>query len=394
MRRRSDGLYRRSGRTHFFFKYKTAEGGWVEQATGTQDYNEARRVRSKFLSELQQGMLPNDRAKWTLAEAVEQWLSERQPRLSNGSFASEKTVTKSLLRVLGEQTRLDKLADIERVRAYENCRLREGISAKTVNNETIVLGGILRGAKLWHRVEPDYKRLYVKESDIGTAFAQEEGQRLLQVASASGEDSVAPFAAVLSYATGMRSGEIKRLKLESININSERPQLQVKRATTKTNRGCRFVALDKMAIWALGKLLSRAQRLGSTHPEHCLLPTRLDRHTRATDPLRGVHVDSGWDVTHNQTSWEKEWRSFRKLARIEKRRFHDLRHSYITRAAEAGVPILVVQAQVGHMSAAMVDHYCHISHTAVHRAAELMERQNPELLMHLGIATGSQAGAA
>jgi integrase len=122
--------------------------------------------------------------------------------------------------------------------------------------------------------------------------------------------------------------------------------------------------------------------LGASHPEHYLLPTLLDRHTRTSDPLKG---GSGWDVTHPQSSWEAEWDRVRTQAGIEHRRFHDLRHSYITRAAEAGVPLMVIQEQVGHMSAAMTRLYCHISQPTVHKAARLIEEQNPDLLSKLGL---------
>ena len=137
-----------------------------------------------------------------------------------------------------------------------------------MNNEILVLTGILQDAKLWRLIEPDYKRLPVKESDVPDALTQQEAHQLLQVAKSAGDDSVAPLVAVVAYATGMRSKEIKQLKLGSIRLDSARPQVQVKRATTKTNKVARFVALDSMACWAIGKLLNRAHRLGACHPEH------------------------------------------------------------------------------------------------------------------------------
>jgi integrase len=274
------------------------------------------------------------------------------------------------------------LANIDVIRKYETNRLHEGIKPKSVNNEVGVFAGILRDAKLWRLVGPDYKRLPVKKSDVPRALTRDEAHQLLRAAKTCGEDSVAALAAVLSYATGMRSGEIKKLQLGSIRLDSIHPQIQVRRSTTKSNKGARFVALDTMACWALGKLINRAERLGASHPDHYLLPTLLDRHTRSTDPLSGGR---GWDVTHPQSSWEAEWDRVRTQARIEHLRFHDLRHSYISRGAEAGVPLMVIQAQVGHMSAAMVEHYCHISESAVHHAAHLMEQRNPDLLSQLGL---------
>jgi hypothetical protein len=85
-----------------------------------------------------------------------------------------------------------------------------------------------------------------------------------------------------------------------------------------------------------------------------------------------------------QSSWDKEWNELRKRAGISHRRFHDLCHSYITRAAEAGVPLLVIQAQVGHLSTEMVAHYTHVCQEAIHHAAEQIEKNSSELLAQLG----------
>jgi integrase len=379
------GLYRR--RQYWYFKYKDADGKWKEKATHKTRLKEAQAVRAAFFDELRVGHLPNERCRWTLRAAAEAWLADRQLRLAKGSYLSEKAITNALVRVLGPDTRLDRLAEIHEIKRYESQRLREKRSPKSVNNEILVLAGILRDANVWHRVASHYRPLRVIRSEVGAALSREEANQLFKVASIAHANAVAPFVAVLAYATGMRSGEIKQLQLGSININHEMPCVYVRRATTKTDRGARHVALDKVACWALRKLLRRAQILGSTAPENYLLPTQLNRHTRETDPLFGRN---GFDPTHPQSSWDAEWTSIRKLARIQHRRFHDLRHSYITRAAEAGVPLQVIQAQVGHMSSQMVAYYTHICDRAIHQAALLIEKKSPELLRHLGIRAGHE----
>jgi integrase len=80
------------------------------------------------------------------------------------------------------------------------------------------------------------------------------------------------------------------------------------------------------------------------------------------------------------SSWDWEWARLRKAARLGNARFHDLRHTYITRAAEAGVPLPVIQAQVGHLSASMTQYYMHISQGAIHKAAEQIVSISPEML--------------
>jgi integrase len=376
----TDGLYRRGKR--WYFKFKSADGLWCEHATRSTNYQDAKRIRTQFLSDLQDGKLPNERSRWTLQQAVTQWLEDRKHRIAAGSYASEASIAKSLTRILGGDLRLDKLADIQAIRRYETKRREEDASAKTVNNEVLVLAGVLRDAKLWRRISGDYKRLKVEKSDIPDALSREEAYRLLQVAQSADQDAVAPYAAILAYSTGMRSREIKRLQLGAVRLDGPTPQIQVKRATTKTNKGARFVALDTMACWALRRLFDRAARLGATQPEHFMLPTLREKHTRSTDPLHG---GTGWDPTHPQSSFDAEWDDLRKKAKLEHRRFHDLRHSYITRCAEAGIPLSVVQTQVGHMSAAMTQHYTHISEAAVHKAAKQLERESADLLKRLGL---------
>jgi integrase len=54
----------------------------------------------------------------------------------------------------------------------------------------------------------------------------------------------------------------------------------------------------------------------------------------------------------------------KKSAGLPEFRFHDLRHTHITHAVEAGVPIEVIMAQVGHLSAEMTRHYAHLGSNA------------------------------
>ena len=52
--------------------------------------------------------------------------------------------------------------------------------------------------------------------------------------------------------------------------------------------------------------------------------------------------------------------------------FHSLRHSFVSMAANAGVPLAVVQGIVGHTSAAMTQHYYHVSLDALDKAAQAL----------------------
>ena len=55
-------------------------------------------------------------------------------------------------------------------------------------------------------------------------------------------------------------------------------------------------------------------------------------------------------------------------------RGHDLRHNWITSHAEIGTPQSVLEAQAGHLSKRMSDHYKHISEGAARKASDELAR--------------------
>jgi integrase len=74
-----------------------------------------------------------------------------------------------------------------------------------------------------------------------------------------------------------------------------------------------------------------------------------------------------------------------KKANLPGLRFHDMRHTFITDGAEAGVPVQVMQALVGHMSPEMTRHYTHIRDRAKQKAVKAVESLHPRLLALLGV---------
>jgi integrase len=53
--------------------------------------------------------------------------------------------------------------------------------------------------------------------------------------------------------------------------------------------------------------------------------------------------------------------------------FHSMRHSFVTRAREAGLPDFVVSALSGHKTSRMVEHYSHQTASAVEAARDSLE---------------------
>lgn len=324
MARNGSNLHRR-GRI-YYYKYVDGNGKRHEKSTGAEKYAEARSIRDLELEKIRRGQLPNEMARWTLEQACRHWMEYRAATRERSTLPPERSSTRHLMAALGESKRLDRITSLDLIR-YQMAR-RQTVGPKTVNNELLVLAGILRQAKLWRELGEDYKPLPVPKRGPGRALTAEEAAHLIATALADDDWAVALCAAVLAASAGCRSWEIKSLRLTDID------------------------------------------------------------HTRKNDPLHG---GDGFDPTHHQRSWATAWDSLRRRAGLAGFRFHDLRHTYITNGIEGGIPIEVIMAQVGHISADMTRYYTHLSTHAKHAAAAKVQERNPELASLLGIDSPSLA---
>jgi len=169
------------------------------------------------------------------------------------------------------------------------------------------------------------------------------------------------------------------LQLRDLLLDGERPYIHLRPEITKSRRD-REPALNELGLWSVQQLLARARLLGASQPSDYLLPADLSKHTKKTDPLRGGR---GFDPARHQTSWNSAWEKLKKAAGLESFRFHDLRHTHITRVIEAGVPIEVVMAQVGHISPEMTRYYTHIGADSKHSAVTALQEQSVAVLAAL-----------
>lgn len=372
-RRTKDGLYRRENGV-FAFRYKDDSGRWREKYTGAKDRQNAKDFKKSFLLQIETGNLPTEMAAWHLDQAKQWWREFRRPRVAPATLDSEHYRLQHLIRILGDKRLRDITnRDIDR---YVNERLDEGVSSWSVNKEVLIWSLILKKAKLWSRLREGYKPLRTRTSDIGRALSREELQRLASVAQSHVDWEAAFYGSVLAANTGLRGGEIKKLRIGA--FDAERRRVVVRRNDAKTDASARYIELNCDAMQAAERLLLRAGILGATDPNHYLMPKHLSRICRGPD--KGAR---GYDPTQHQRYWDTAWRSLTKAAGLENFRFHDLRHSFITHMVELGVPLGVIQSIVGHISSKMVRHYTHVCSGTARRAVELLDRtpiltQSPE----------------
>ena len=252
MPRDGDGLHLVGAIWHF--RYRSPDGRWKEKSTGKHKITEAKAERTRFLRAFADGLLPTDQARWTLGQALEEWAECRKSTKQPTTLPPERTSIRHLKAILGGKRRLESITALD-IRRYQAGR-RETVGPKTVNNELLVLIGVLKQAKLWKRLEEDYKPLPIPKQGPGKALVPDEGKHLIATARTRPAWDVALSVTVLAYSAGCRSWEIKSLKLKDVMLGSDPPVLRIRRQNTKTDAGARDVALNELALWALKRLLS------------------------------------------------------------------------------------------------------------------------------------------
>jgi integrase len=305
--------------------------------------------------------LPLDSNRKRFDETADEYIRHREATVSEGTVRLEKERLKPLERVIGNV----KLKEISSrtIRTYQAARGAQ-VSNRTVNLEIKLLRGILKSEGQWNRLQEDYKRLSEAGESPGRALNPRRVARSVQDRGKQGRMVVPYQAAIVANDTGMRSVELRNLKLGDIDIDARK--ITIRRA--KGNAGLfRAVILTNDALKAMLKLLDRARKLNALRPEHYLFPYKI---------RKGV----GHDPARPMKGWRTAWRALTIAAGVPGFRFHDLRHTFITNHAEMCTPLAVVQAQAGYLSRRMTELYTHISNRALGgcgRALRAKEDGNP-----------------
>ncbi len=164
------------------------------------------------------------------------------------------------------------------------------------------------------------------------------------------------YYALLALATSASNCEMRGLLIGDVNLYSK--VLQIRREHAKNRYRIRTIPMHDEAVWAATRLLERARSLGAAGPHHYLMPFRMTNHiSDFTRPMSNGGMRKAWDAV-------------RRAADVPWLRIHDLRHTAITRMAEAGVPIPVILSMAGHISTRMQQHYTAISEFAKRCAVE------------------------
>jgi integrase len=334
-------------------------GQRIRESTGTRSKTLALKIEDKRRRALEEGAagIKKQRQPLLLSVAADEWLDMKRATLAPRSVKIEQANLAHLLPELGRKL----ICDIEarEIARYQQGRLDEDASPKTVNLEVGTLRAILKRSGQWARLQPEVKMLPTRD-DIGRAISTEEETALLQACSQSRSRSLVPFV-TLAIETGARYGVIRTLQWGSVDFENR----CLKWGKDKTAAGTgRMVPLSQRAVAALSFW---ATHFPERKPEHYVFPA--ERYGAGGDAFspKAYHVDPSKPIGSIKEAWEaarlramrilkgetEETDSEEKIAPLACR-FHDLRHTAVSRMLNAGIPIAKVAKIVGWGTSTMV----------------------------------------
>jgi integrase len=352
-------------------------GQRIRESTGTRSKTVALRIEDKRRRALEEGAagIRKPRQAQLLSAAAEEWLEMKKATLQPRSTRIDQFNLAHLLPEFGRQLVCD--IDPRGISRYQQKRLDAGASPKTVNMELGTLRAILRRSGQWARLQPEVKMLAVRD-DIGRSITAEEEAALLAACAQSRSRCLLPFV-TLAIETGARYGVIKTLQWGSVDFENR----CLKWGKDKTAAGTgRIVPLSQRAVAALHFW---ASTFPDRKPEHFVFPA--ERYGAAGDGFLNSPTVYHVDPTRPMGTIKKGWEAARiraarimaeEAAREQGRaisddakitplscRFHDLRHTSVSRMLNAGIPIAKVAKIAGWSNSTMVKMVARYGHFAL-----------------------------
>lgn len=271
----------------------------------------------------------------TLKELSVEYLEHSKSRNTELTYNRHVSVVKYLLKDIGNCYLGQITTPV--VQHFQTVWKRNGLSNKTINNRSILLGTMLRFAidRGYLATLPKIQKMKV-DKRLPNFYTEEEIQRICAEANPFIRDYVMVF-----LHTGMRQGELQRLKWEDIDFFNR----IVKVVVSKSHKS-RAIPMSK-TLYELLIRLCKEKKPGQIYL---------------------------FEFNTGQPVWEYYHR-FKKLITslgIEGN-IHKLRHTFASRLVQRGVPIFEVQHLLGHASVQTTQIYAHIRMDNLQRAVSVLD---------------------
>ena len=375
-------IYRPTKQTRVWWYDFIFEGQRVRESAKTHSKTlakDAERVRHRELEESFNGIKRRDRAK-LFSVAADEWLMRKKLTLAASSHRIEGANLKHLRPKFEKRLVTDiQAADVSRT---QHVRLSEGAAPKTINLEVGTLRAILRRHRVWAEIQQDV-RMFPPQDDVGRAITPAEEAALLSACTQS-RCRCLYIVVTLALNTGMRYSEIRLLSWKQVDFVSKTLTVGKSKSPSGTGRAIPLNSriMNILELWAA--------RFPKRQPTHFVFPREKYGAAGRTDDFgfTGGVVTYDTDPTEPIGNWKEAWEMAKKRAGAIlgggatdkeaeplKCRFHDLRHTAVTRLLEAGIPYPVVASIMGWSAATAIrlsKRYGHIGNQALRAAVEVL----------------------
>jgi integrase len=360
-------VYKRGGVWWFKFRF---EGQVIRESAKTVSKSlarEAERARRRELETAINGV--QRRARMPLFSiAAREWLRTKETLSAKSVERFEHLVT-TLCQEFGGRLVCD--IGAEDIAALQRKRSAAGRAGRTVNYEVGVLRQILKARGLWGALSDRVKSLRERH-DAGRSISREDESKIVLAISSCRSPAMLPLF-ILAVDTGLRTSEIRSLRRKDLTLEWSNGvivagHLTVPQSKTEAGTG-RMVPLTRRVCGALTIWLSR---FSEAVPDSYVFPRhKVGLSGKDREPMV-------WAVNLGEPigEWKKTWQRTRRLADLDYR-WHDMRHTFITRLAEnPNVSEETIRALAGHVSRRMLERYSHIRTRAKQDAIRTLEQHD------------------
>jgi integrase len=227
--------------------------------------------------------------------------------------------------------------DADRIAAFLASLRKKGLSTKTISNHLVFLHGLFAFAlkRGWVAANPvpavDRPRAQAVDPDIHY-LELDDVEALLRAVPKGDLTWTDRTVYLVATMTGLRQGELVALRWSDVDWTAAR--IRVRRnytreafGTPKSKRGSRSVPMTDRVAGALERHFKTSAY-------------QQDRDLVFAHPQSGLPLDA--------SALRVRYKDALKAAGLRKVRFHDLRHTFGTHCAAAGVPMRTLQEWMGH----------------------------------------------
>lgn len=333
-------------------KHGTWQVRWREKGVQRAKAFRRKELALKFAYELSQGKEheENVRMRWlTFAEYARTW-HENYCKIEKDEiqwFDDLSIINTHLVPAFG-QKRLSNLAKADLLSLRRNL-IEHGKSPKTVNNIAGLAKKMMNVAVDWGYLSANpwdaVKPLKIPERPFAY-WMQDERDRFLRFAKRECFDLYEVVA--VACHTGLRLGEMMGLKRDALDF--ERRVIVVHRSYS--------VKLKKL------KPYTKSKRVRQVPMNDLVFEILSSRRLMAPDDFVFDH-----ELAQNTP---KRMRSVARKAGVKRLRFHDLRHTFASNLAMAGMALHKIQAVLGHANYKETERYAHLHPDALDRITDCL----------------------